>query len=1252
MDLNTRNKLIEHSLFLFVPQQDKINIINDKEIALNIKIKLIKSLNNKNKRKVFEDIYTTSNTTLTEEELIKIYKSLSFEDKKHAFHYIISEDEIKYLDCYSHKEHKDIIIKKALNTKCRKHIIKNFLTKEELKKIYIDTRMNLYEEEIMYIIKYLDDDYRRKVIINKIGKIKDLLEYQYIKTLSYLPNIEDKLTFLESNNKYNIILDLNQQVELISTTNDQEKIKFLKENDIGVYNAAKILKTLTEEKKLDILINNPDFINKSWYCTSEVYESFSKETAREILQNRTKYNIDKNEIHHLINCLSAEERLEYLSNSDKFELHISQKESILKHLPEEYKMEMLKPNNIYNITLDYNKEAEKEIIISLTKNISLKNMIKLLITSPEEYYQFSTEDIWEMIESRSKIEVLRILKREDQETKIFIEKYKTSLAKCLDNQDKIDIIYNRSKYGIHLEDNRKIKLLKTIKPYRDKDVFEENIFNYFDNPQKLIDKVLYDKKEFSLLCDKLKQQLVEFYIGKTNDPELIELYLNILKYTNKAKDILENFDIFKQTLDKLNINFLDFMQYGINNNKYEWDTILINIIKNNKLEEFNKIKNYFQNNFYLKDNHKKNNIENFLELLNAYNKYELLCKNLTNENKSLTEAERLDIRFLFDSNIKEDITNINDIQTSRKNMIKFYQEVANKEYYGPTIKKSLLQLFFGKDTQTLQKMLENTGGTQELNILKFNNKDNKEFVKLVDHAILMTEFIERIINTNDMFGLKETLKKYTSEENLEQTSKYINYFRKYEEFIRKIYELDAQISLTNISSLDNKFTKTTKAIALSRKYGGKAIDLSESQYVLIGHVKSLRESVENLLSGTSDGNSNFICTSPVSHRGQHYYAYNEYSIVFAYDNIPKDSFICSSIDNLGSNHSLSHNTSEVPEFRRTQKGILETSEAASHKNAEMLLYREGIKPCGIIVPNGTTPSNEAIEYHKKYNLPFIITQSIDTTIENPKIIPSSKTKIDFDEVKVPEISKEFILEPEKQYVRQIAILTDPHALYEPTVACLNDIKAKGITEIYSLGDNIGHGPNPRETLELLKQHNVKSLIGNHELYLLEEENMENFKEHLINTGALERTIDMNNWIKQELTEEQLEEIKQYEDKHEIITPNGNKITLIHSSNEYNPTGKYSEKAKIEDSDMIIEGHKHFASQNDNNYVIRAVGIGQNENDDGKAAYAILTIGYKSCKVETQTVPYNRSNLLHTINESNMPVSAKKLIKSWVGNNKK
>lgn len=45
--------------------------------------------------------------------------------------------------------------------------------------------------------------------------------------------------------------------------------------------------------------------------------------------------------------------------------------------------------------------------------------------------------------------------------------------------------------------------------------------------------------------------------------------------------------------------------------------------------------------------------------------------------------------------------------------------------------------------------------------------------------------------------------------------------------------------------------------------------------------------------------------------------------------------------------------------------------------------------------------------------------------------------------------------------RQIAVLTDIHGLLEPTIAVLKDIKKRGIKEIYSLGDNIGVGPNPR-----------------------------------------------------------------------------------------------------------------------------------------------------------------------------------------------
>ena len=71
----------------------------------------------------------------------------------------------------------------------------------------------------------------------------------------------------------------------------------------------------------------------------------------------------------------------------------------------------------------------------------------------------------------------------------------------------------------------------------------------------------------------------------------------------------------------------------------------------------------------------------------------------------------------------------------------------------------------------------------------------------------------------------------------------------------------------------------------------------------------------------------------------------------------------------------------------------------------------------------------------------------------------------------------------EQYTgRQIAIFTDIHGLLEPTVAVLEDIKRRGITEIYSLGDNIGVGPNPKEVLDLLTKYHVKMINGNSEEY--------------------------------------------------------------------------------------------------------------------------------------------------------------------------
>lgn len=66
--------------------------------------------------------------------------------------------------------------------------------------------------------------------------------------------------------------------------------------------------------------------------------------------------------------------------------------------------------------------------------------------------------------------------------------------------------------------------------------------------------------------------------------------------------------------------------------------------------------------------------------------------------------------------------------------------------------------------------------------------------------------------------------------------------------------------------------------------------------------------------------------------------------------------------------------------------------------------------------------------------------------------------------------------------RKIAIFSDVHGLLEPLEAIIDDIKKKGITEIYSLGDNIGVGPSPCDVMDMLECYDIKSVAGNAEEY--------------------------------------------------------------------------------------------------------------------------------------------------------------------------
>ncbi len=68
---------------------------------------------------------------------------------------------------------------------------------------------------------------------------------------------------------------------------------------------------------------------------------------------------------------------------------------------------------------------------------------------------------------------------------------------------------------------------------------------------------------------------------------------------------------------------------------------------------------------------------------------------------------------------------------------------------------------------------------------------------------------------------------------------------------------------------------------------------------------------------------------------------------------------------------------------------------------------------------------------------------------------------------------------------KIAIISDVHANLEALQAFIRQKDRFGWEKIYCLGDVVGYGPNPNECIELLQEHQIKCVLGNHDAMVTE-----------------------------------------------------------------------------------------------------------------------------------------------------------------------
>ncbi|HNZ65827.1 MAG: metallophosphoesterase family protein [Planctomycetes bacterium] len=99
---------------------------------------------------------------------------------------------------------------------------------------------------------------------------------------------------------------------------------------------------------------------------------------------------------------------------------------------------------------------------------------------------------------------------------------------------------------------------------------------------------------------------------------------------------------------------------------------------------------------------------------------------------------------------------------------------------------------------------------------------------------------------------------------------------------------------------------------------------------------------------------------------------------------------------------------------------------------------------------------------------------------------------------------------------RFGIIADVHANLEALMIAFHTLKEENVDQIISLGDVVGYNANPAECLNLIMEHNIPSIKGNHERYVIGEK-----QEHV-----KEDTMKMLEWTRNQLEPEHYEFISQ------------------------------------------------------------------------------------------------------------------------------
>ncbi len=232
---------------------------------------------------------------------------------------------------------------------------------------------------------------------------------------------------------------------------------------------------------------------------------------------------------------------------------------------------------------------------------------------------------------------------------------------------------------------------------------------------------------------------------------------------------------------------------------------------------------------------------------------------------------------------------------------------------------------------------------------------------------------------------------------------------------------------------------------------------------------------------------------------------------------------------------------------------------------------------------------------------------------------------------------------------KMAILSDIHGNLNALEEVLKDIDALGVGKIFSLGDNIGYGPEPEAVIQRLQARGIPSVLGNHELAVTDASELDWFNP--VARESLLKTVEM-------LSEASIERIHQFpycrvEDDLRFVHgfPPDSPVIYQFQASDDDLVKTFSELQEqifftghthypeiIEYNAGVIEKYK-FSRQTlhlktDTRYNINAGSVGQPRDGNNNAKYVLFDAAART--VELRYIPYDIESTVQKILDAGLP----------------